>query len=190
MRFKEAFQAAGGEKEEAAKPLRTVKIEPGDFSDTWKSKPKSAIVAGLRLLSSEDEETAKEQSIQAATEAPEALASEAYNSRLKSYAVALALCDPNDVTRAHPAFPMAEDSVPEALTSRCLTRLFDELERLQVEASPIFGEATDDKIRMLIAALATDEPLAGFPPVAERRIRRYLNFVLSELIEFTEPIDE
>jgi hypothetical protein len=179
--------------EETRKPVRTVKIEPGDFADDWRNKPKSAVVVGLRLLSSNDEDTAKEQAYKSAQElgpdADPSAITEKFESTLKSYAVALALCDPNDVKSSHPAFPMAEDNVPEALTSNCITRLFDELERTQIEHSPLFGEIDEDSVRSLVAALSIDDPFDGIPDEEARRIRRYLQFVFDEILALGPEID-
>lgn len=185
MKFREVQTAiAGVTGSSAITPRKTLRLEPSDFSDTWKRKPDKGIVVGLRLLSDADETAVRQNAARlAAAEADTDTTVELYNSSLRSGAVALAICDPNDVERGHPVFPMAEDTVPEALTSRTITRLFDELEKLQIESSPLFLEATDEELRMLSVLLASDEPLSLLPSEAASRVRRYLAFALSELLD-------
>lgn len=179
---KSAFQRAGDV--EAIAPRKSVKLEVADFSDTWSKKPRSAVVVGLRLLSGSDENVARETAARAALEVSDReMQVERFNDALRSMAVALAICDPNDIEKSHPLFPMAEDSVPEALTSRATARLFEELERLHLESSPIFPEADDEEIHQLAVLLSADEPLAGLSASAAARLRKYLWFALSELID-------
>lgn len=182
-----AFRQADGSGAGPIAPMRVVRLEPSDVSDTWRSKTKSGIAVGLRLLSDADETSARQNAAREAAAENSAdieATVEQYNSALRSHAVALAICDPNDVEKSHPLFPMAEDSVPEALTSRAITRLFDELEKLQIESSPLFPGADDEEVSVLGALLCGDEPLTGLPPEIESRVRRYLGFALSELLDF------
>ena len=162
---------------------RTAMLYPSDFADSWEGKPTDAIVVGLRLLSDQEETVAKAGAADEAVKLYEEddLRIEAYNKLLVSAAVAQAVCDPNNVRDPHPAIPMPEDNLGQILTAAAISRLFDELERLQVDQSVIFREATDEELRELAHLLTVDQPLAELDRVRSRRARRYVAFLLDEL---------
>lgn len=164
----------------ALPPPRTMRLEPGDFAGTYARRPTSDIMVGLRVYSEADCRTAE-------AEADKQTTPEAANQVLLGIAVARALCDPNDVNAPHPTFPLAEDIVPIALTPRAIKRIFDEVERLHVDQSPGFPEATDEDLVELAGALLPEKPFAALSPIEQKRCRRYVRFVLDAL-EAVKPV--
>lgn len=167
-----------------AKPTVVLKVGPEEFSSEWKGATNIAI--GLRMLSFEEDRVAEKladkrlrESLNEGRELDEALAER--NSFILSWVVARGICDPNDRTKGHPAFEYAEDQVPRAFTSGAIARIFDELEKLRVETSPLFAEANDEDLAALSDFLGIKEPLVGFSPQKAARIRRYANFILREI---------
>jgi hypothetical protein len=174
-------------KADAVRPLRTVQVEPSAFADEWGRKPKSAIVVGLRLLSSNEEAIAESYAARRTDERfPGQISDESvdfYNRTITAWIVARVLCDPNDASKPHPTFPKAEDMVPEALTRAAITHLFDEFERLHIEHSQIQDEATDEDLMSLSVLLAQPNALDVMGVKQQARARRLLAFVLTELVE-------
>jgi hypothetical protein len=167
---------------EVRAPGKLVTLRPGDFADEWRNKPKGDIVLGLRLIPAREEESARSVAAKAELAADTAEAAiVAYNRAAMGWIVARSICDPNSVTKPHPAFPDAEDQIPDALTTSALARIFDAIEAYQVEASPIFREATDDECLDLCALLEGEEILPGLDPIKAARVRRFLAFALDEL---------
>lgn len=182
-----------GEKTGPIAPALVVNLSPNEFADEWKQKPRSDIAVGLRLLPSDEDQTAHRQAAKRAVEAHpkdhEAQEAE-YTRNLKSWAVARCLCDPNDVKKPHSFFPMAEDTVPLALTESAITRIFDEIERHHVNSSPLFPEANDDEVAALAGLLAREDPFGFLPQVQADRCRRYAHFILSEFLDFEPPAED
>jgi len=105
---------------------------------------------------------------------------EAFNDTLVALAVARGLCDPEDQTKPHSILPFADDMVRDAFPSSTLRRIWDDLERLGVEQSPLTPEATDDDLGSLVAAVQTGahRDLDG---EAGGRFRRYATHMLDAL---------
>lgn len=161
---------------ETAPPARTVRLSPAEFSPTWAKAPSSDVVVGIRVYSESDARSAEAEAAKQETKA-------AAETVLFSIAVARGICDPNDIAAPHPLFPMAEDTLPMALTPRAMRRLFDEIERLHVDQSPVYAEATDDELIELAAALMQPEPVGKLPSLEQKRVRRYLRLALDALTE-------
>lgn len=156
---------------------RVVELTPGDFASDWERRPVSPVPVGLRLPSDDDVQAARAQ----ATKRVEALdchdpetATATWNDALMALAVARCLCDPRDVL-GQPLVPIDEDNIGAALTPVAIRRLFDELERLQVEQSPLAPEATDEELHALRDAISTGEhvELTGADGRTFRRFARY-----------------
>lgn len=170
------------------RPAIVVDINPGDFADEYEKKPRSKVVAGLRLLPADEDSVAQKQAARVAVEKfPKP---EQYEERVQEYkdafiawCVARSLCDPNDVTKPHPKFLMAEDTIRSILTNRGLVRVFDEIERHHIESSPLYPEASDEDIDSLSALLAVPDAVAILPEAQAARFRRYAHFLLSELLD-------
>ncbi|WP_394847403.1 hypothetical protein LZC95_08050 [Pendulispora brunnea] len=136
-------------------------LPPSAFADRWEAKPDAAVAVGLRLLSERDIQVAKAESSKWVDKMYSGAdgvirdvdkAVESWNDCLVRWACALGTCDPNDVTK--PYFPAAEDVIGDALTSEGLRRIWDALELLHLEESPVAPEATDAEILALIGRIA------------------------------------
>jgi hypothetical protein len=149
-------------------------------------RPECDCKIGIRLPSQDDIETIESEAmkaLQANIGNGNDAAELAHNQSKLVNLVALCICDPNDVTQAHELFPAPNATVPVALTPAALRRLFDEIERLQIDTSPIFVEATDDDVAALIEMLSGGAlvKIASTDLVNNARCRRYLAFVLELL---------
>lgn len=162
-----------------------VDLMPGDFASDWHNRPVAAVRVGLRLPSENDVQTARVQADKRLEQlelrdAESALA--AWNDALMAYAVARCVCDPRDVLSESPMLPLAEDTIGQALTSAAIRRLFDALERLQVEQSPLAPEATDEELTGLVERIERHEhhTLEAAESRAFRRFARYALDLLPE----------
>lgn len=168
------------------KAPKTLRIRPERFADTWDMRPKDEIVVGLRVPSDDDEQSARnvaslmaDRKVGLTGDA----AISAYNDALIAAMVSRAICDPNDVLRAHPIFPLADSTIPLALSTPTLKWLFDELERLKIQQSPLFLEITDEETHELVDALCMDDPFVGVSEMTAAHARRYLKFALDLMNE-------
>lgn len=160
----------------------TFTLKPEHFSETWPGKkPVSTIELGLRVPSEQEILNAQLEAGRAVEGREPGEAELVRRSKLLAFVVARGICSPHDVTEPHPFFELPEDEVPAALKSTTIQRVYDEIERLVVEQSPIFGEATDDEARELADLLLTDDPTAHLPPSKAGHVRRYLQFALELL---------
>lgn len=166
-------------------PLKTVVLRDHHWASTFGDKPANPIQVGLRLLSIDDKDVVRQVASKAAADAisqdldPQIAAHKA----MLITTVARAICSPKDVKRGHDFFQCADDMLQIALTEESLKWLFDELESLTVSFSPVFSEATPDEIAELCADLADGalDRLAETDPTRAARVRRYLDFVITEL---------
>lgn len=167
------------------KPPRTVVIPLSAFVDAWPNKPKSEVAVGLRILSEQDLQTAR---AMAARYAEDLLMSEdggctdelsrveAFNDALMRWAIACAVTDPNNA--AVPFFVGGDDVVRVALSSQGVRYLWDHLERVHLELSPVVAEASDEDLERLAGTL---HRVGALPKVTQRRLRKLLGFCLSEM---------
>jgi hypothetical protein len=160
----------------------TIVLHPSDFASDWPNDPKEDICCGLRILSADGEDSAKEQAYKKAIDATGDIDAELRRWYLIFYC-ALALCDPNDVERHCEPFDMASDQLPVALTSQALLRIYDTAERFKIESSPLFPEATDEEIGDLAGELLGGgvDDLAKTNPVVAARVKRYAKLILDDL---------
>lgn len=163
------------------KAPRTFTLLPEHFADTFGNKPKGAIELGLRVPSENEIFNAQVEANRAAGTDGDANAELVRGSKLLSFVVARGICSPHDVTEPHPFFELPEDQVALQLKSSTIKRIYDEIERLVVEQSPVFAEATRDECRDLIDLLEVDDPFADIEPVKAAAARRYLLFALEIL---------
>ena len=186
--FQDAVAALPRQKGDRRAAPRTVELTPDRFADTWEGRPIEPIVVGLRVPAEADLQSARDNAAALVSD-KKGLTEEgvvnAHNDALLSIAVARGICDPNDVTAAHPFFELADDIVPLALKSNTIRWLFDEIERLHVEQSPIFPEATPEEVLALSDLLATEDPFCRANPVDAMRARRYLRFAL----DLIDPVE-
>lgn len=166
-------------------PRKIVVIRDEHWASTFGDKPANPIQVGLRLLSIEEKECVRQIAAKAQADAisndldPQI----AGQTALIVTMVARAICNPRDAKRGHDFFSCPDDLLPIALTEATLKWLFDEIERLTVDSSPVFSEATNDEITQLCADLADGalDRLTETDPVRASRVRRYLDFVITEL---------
>lgn len=150
---------------------RTLTISPESFAESFRGRPTTDIVIGIKVPSERDYRAAN---FEAEKEPDPAKA----NQKIFDTVVSRGICDPNNVNAEHPAFPVAEETLPIALKPRAIQRIYDEIERLAVEQSPLYAEATDADVADLWALLAGDAPFEGMAPIDAARCRRYLRFAL------------
>ncbi len=158
---------------------RVVSVPASMFADTG-DKPAGDEQIGLRRLSEADVQQARAQA------AHRALALhddhdgqiEAFNDALMAWAVARGTCSPDDVTA--PFFEMAEDTVQVRLTSEGIRYLYDEIDRLSIEGSPLQPVATPEQLTELAQWFTTGERWGAVPAAVARRVMRLLAHVHEE----------
>ena len=189
--FRGALSSMGAQG--AVAPSRTLVLPPSIFASEWEQRPKDAVVVGLRLMPDAEEQTARGEALRFAAELHPDFGDDwldAYNDALLRWIVARGICDPNDVHKASDVLPMAEDQVRHALTSSGVRYIFDAIERMHIETSPIFEPADSDEVMGLVARLTEDPELTELKPEAAARCRRLLRFVLLELRAAEDDEDE
>jgi hypothetical protein len=158
-------------------------LTPNDFASDWQSRPVCNVEIGLRLPSEDDVQTARcqaDQRLQQLELRDAESATRAWNDALMAFAVARCICDPRDVTQESPVLQLAEDTISVALTSAAIRRLFDAVERLMVEQSPLAPEATDDELAALAARILSGEVAQLTSAKNFRRFARYCLDMLPE----------
>lgn len=159
-------------------PARVIELTPDMFADEWPDKPAESLKAGLRLLSESDIHTARAQAADRAVQAhdDEAGRVDSYNDTLMAWAVASALCAPDDTRVSYLDSPF--ENVFLAFTSEGIRRIWEELEVTHILRSPMMPELDDEAIVSMIADLP--DKLAALGP-GEGRVRRLLAYVRHEL---------
>jgi hypothetical protein len=138
---------------------RTETLEPSAWLEEAESKPVAAIVIGLRTPNDKDYQTAL---------------AEPDDTAIMMSIVSVGICDPNDVRRPHPSFPMPDIQI-RALKPATIRYLFDRIESLHIETSPSVPLATDEELFILGDALETGtalDRLTAVNPAAAARVRR------------------
>jgi len=176
-----------------AKPGKVLRLEPGAFAATWDKAPTGAIAVGLRTISDGEESTARavaERLVRDEYKHRELEnAVDCYNDALMRGIVARALCDPNNSKAPHPILRYDEDALRFMLTPKTFCWLFEELERLQIESSPIHPEATDDDVAELIALLSCGDALKALDNSERRRVLRFVRYAVDAL-RTDDPTDD
>lgn len=160
----------------------TFRLMPDHFADSWGGqRPVVGIELGLRVPSERDIHAANleaEKAALAAAEGTEDMVREATRLYL---VIARAICSPHDVAAAHPYFELPEDEVQLALKSSTIKRIYDDVERLIVEKSPVYREASPDEVVALVELLRSEDAFEGVSDLAAAKARRYLLFALDLL---------
>jgi hypothetical protein len=170
-------------------PPRTMLLHPCDFAYSCDRRPSEPVAIGLRHLSEEAEqgsliEAGKRVRDQWPMEAPIEDRLAAGNEALLCIVVARTICDPNDVTKPHQLFPMAEDTLTSDLTSAALRRIWQERELLEIQDGLAQREATDEDIeRLAVELLTRGTELNLLGPARSKLVRRLLAFVQDETAE-------
>jgi len=169
------------------RPLRALLIPPTAFADKWHGKPNEGVCVGLRLISFADTLTARAEAAVAArklhpNDADRDLQIEAYNDALMAWCVARGTCDPNDREKAPDIWGgMPEDVVPIALSPFGMRFVFDALDTMAREESPIAPEITDSELVEIYEMLAYR--IFRLHPVKEALVRRLLATIRDELLQ-------
>lgn len=168
----------------AAPPPRVVKLPLAAWKSNYSGRPECDVKIGIRLPGQDDTETVEAEALkalQAASRHGEEAAVRAYNESKLLNLVAVCICDPLDVSKPHELFETPNAILEIALTQHGIRRIFDEIERLQIETSPIFREAPDEDV-LSFAAMLQESALHGIADkVNQARIRRYVAYCLELL---------
>lgn len=165
-------------------PPKTVSLEPDAFASAFAERPKTTVAIGLRKLSDHAEtwsRAAAEKTANSKGHGDQDNWNDCFNDALMAQFVARSVCDPNDARAPCSHLPMAEDHISFELTPAGIKYLWDEIEKLRVETSPLHPEATDGDVRELMDRLAADDAMAELDPIREGRLRRFLMYCLDEL---------
>lgn len=162
---------------------RTFSLKPEHFAGAYEGRPVVAITIGIRVPSENEARSIEAESLKQAAASDGDMDSrvDVYNQTLFTLYVARGICNPHDVTAHHPLFELPEDMIPLALTPRAIKSIFDEIERLHVDQSPLFPEATQAELLELSDRLAADNPFANTPTAQRLRALRYLRLALDTL---------
>lgn len=171
-------------------PVRHVIIRSNAFADDWAEKPDDGgeIALGLRKISDADSTTARAEAAKFAMEMHDDQEGqvEAFNDALMRWLVVRGTCDANDNTINAPLFDGSEENVRNALTSKGIRFVWDEIERFHQETSPLVPVATDEDL-LELAELMKQPKLLEFTTVGSAlRIRKLLGFCLTELRDAAE----
>jgi hypothetical protein len=170
---------------------KTIELFPSDFADEWEEKPETKITIGLRLVPETEMHKARANASQKAVKSStdREIQVDIYNDLLMAWAVAEGTCQAADTTQ--PWMRGAVDVIPRALTSRAIRRVYDELEKLHIESSPLHHEASNDELLKLAARLSLRSPFEHFKPIAEARMRRVCSYLLDEITDRDpDPVEE
>lgn len=181
--LEQSLSARPGFKGRSAKraPALVFELTPDHFAEDFDGRPVAAFPIGLRVPSEAEARTIEDAALREAAASDNDDKIAAYDRATQAYWVARAICDPNDVTSAHPFFDMPEDMVPLAFKPDTIIRICQEIARLGVEQSPLHPEADDEEVGELSDLLAIEEPFAAVKHDQERLARRYLKFALEIL---------
>lgn len=164
-------------------PAKTFDLLPDHFAAGYEGRPVAKIKLGLRVPSEIESRTIEAESARVAADHDGDMAAkiEAYNLSVFTLFVARGICSPHDVTAPHPLFELPEDMLPLALTPAAIRHLFDQIELLQVQQSPVFAEATPEEVLELSDLLAEPAAFDALPRAERLRVLRYLRFALDSL---------
>lgn len=167
-------------------PERHSLLESNAFADDWRDKPPGGeLLLGLRRYSDGDAQTARAEAARFAASMHEEIDREgqveAFNDALMRWLVVRGTCDANDITLNAPLFDGSEENVRNALTSKAIRFLWDEIERYHLEVSPVVPEATDEEMLKLGELLKQPSLLEDMSPGSQKRFRKLAGFLLSEM---------
>jgi hypothetical protein len=167
-------------------PLRHVVLHLDAFADDWREKPEGGEIAlGLRKVSDADAQTARAEAAKFATDMHDDQQGqiESFNDALMRWLVVRGTCDANDVTKNAPLFDGSEENVRNALTSKAIRYIWDEIDRFHVETSPLVSAASDEDMVAFSNIVAQVDLLNQMSSGAALRIRKLVSFCLTEMRE-------
>lgn len=169
----------------AKAPLRTLRIPPSGFAQAYANRPTTPAPVGLVLVSEQVMSRAQAEALREAWEThpqqgEDQLRIDVFNTALMVNVLCRAVTEPHDATRLY--FPdVPEVQIRSAFTVETMRRLWEAYARMATEESPLSREATDDDIATLADALRAGA-VAAMPEATQRRIRRVLGELCSELL--------
>ena len=143
---------------------------------TGEPRPKGDLTIGIRLQSESAERDIRKRALESGPEE-----SEAFDRQAIILYCAKAICDPNDQEKSHPDFAMPDEQLPRAITGQALSRLFDFVERLRIEQSPTFPEASDAELQQLGRLLLDGADFEEVGAAKESRFRKLCAFLLTQI---------
>jgi hypothetical protein len=180
------FEQAVGE---TVAPPRVVKLPVSSWRSAYEGKPEVDISVGLRLPSQDETEGIEREALRTMREnlgadTDKAFAIQSYQEAKLVNLVATCICDTDDVSACHPLFETPNATLPLVLTKEGLRYLFDQIERLQIDSSPIFPEASDTDVDALMELIRDGAlpRLSSTNPIDHARCRRYLALCLEMMI--------
>lgn len=136
-------------------PTKTVTLRADQWAETYAKRPRYDLCVGLRRLSATDVESAEVEAARSVLDTPIDGIDERYNNKLMAWAVALAHCDPNDITRPLAELGMrGDDEIEERLTPETVRWLYQHLEDLH-SVGPLTPPASDEEVAELASLLAS-----------------------------------
>ncbi len=185
-----AFTAAG--LAEAPKAQRVVTLALSAWVPTYRDKPEGDAQVGLRIPSQAELESARAEAAAKAwrlhpnaEDADDRL--DARNGVLMALVVARGTCQPDDLHAPYFA-AMADDLVPCAWTPGTIEMLFERIDLLLIEESPIAPALDDDGVAVLAEALRIGSAWAGVDTATAQRARRLLRYCADILgLELPDP---
>jgi hypothetical protein len=156
-------------------------VDPSAWTSEWGDAPRDRSILGLRLVSATERHEAirlaRERIGAGDSESPDA--GEGFALALMRLYVWFGVCDPNDCNRTSELIRDPEH-VFSRLTESWARRVFDAIQKLEVEKSAQFLEATDDDLVDLVERLGTGE-IAELEPATQSTVLRHLRFALDAL---------
>jgi hypothetical protein len=179
------------------RPQGMLVIPVTSFADDWEHRPAAPVAVGLRLLSEHDGQvvlaTADKSTVEffgledPATRRPHPdVEAEIRLSRIMGIAIARAVCDPNDVMKAHEALPGLEDRVFAYFSADGVRFVFEAIQEFTAKTSPLSPEASDEDLRLLRAHL-TAGTLAKMSRGEQLAARRLMGCAL-EMLAARDPL--
>lgn len=171
---------------ESRKPPAMIQVPPSAWAAEWPENPGEPVMCGLRPLSEADLIFANGEAVKEALlmyppsmEGCDDPRNSAYHDAQMRYVVSRGTCDPNDVTKPWEFWGKhgGDGVVQDALTMHGLKMLWDAIERVTIETSPVEPEATDADIQELLTK--APDALAAMPQWQAARVRRLLHWCLN-----------
>lgn len=156
----------------ATPPTTTVVLKPEAWSSGYAKRPSGEVALGLRLLSERELLTAHAEATKEAEGRPQPDRTNRFENALVCWALAYALCDPNDARK--PYFARGDEEVRDAFPPETLRHLWHELERLKIELSPVRPLLSAEEAEELAQHLTQKLP-------TNPRVLRLLRFCLDEI---------
>lgn len=175
-------------------PAAIVRVPVSAWASSWRDRPLEEETIGVRPLTEGDVVFARSEAARIALGAhpvppegtPDVFADErnaAFNDALLRMGASRGTCDPTDASQPWGGWGRhgGDVLVLEALTVEGARLLWDAIERVTIDTSPVMPQATDEEITELAekAARATQRMPAG----RAARLRRLLRFALNETLE-------